>query len=212
MVLISEVKFIEHIENLLKRTKGRELPGTFNSMIVSDLFLEQARPWGNLARQHVQKTWETANQFLELTIAHIADASTLKSLKKEIFGPSMDKILNDMIDKASELLEPHQIGHHITYNRSFTEALQAAREEQSKKRLEKAVRSLFDGECTETDIKHQKSRYCNSCRRDYTGGTNIRELICGCPSAHRTEPSTLCSPQSLELPQRLLYGGNEAFH
>ncbi|KAK3948319.1 P-loop containing nucleoside triphosphate hydrolase protein [Pseudoneurospora amorphoporcata] len=177
MVSISEEKFIEHIENLLKRTKGRELPGTFNPMIVSDLFLEQARPWGDLARQHVQKAWEAANQFLELIIAYIADASTLKSLKKEIFGPYMDEILTDMMDKASELLTPHQIGHPITYNQSFTEALHIAREEQSKKRLEKAVRSFFGSACAETIIQHPKSGYCSGCGQTHSGGTNIKELV-----------------------------------
>ncbi|KAK3338931.1 P-loop containing nucleoside triphosphate hydrolase protein [Neurospora tetraspora] len=186
MVLISEEKFIKHIENLLRRTKGRELPGTFNPMIVSDLFLEQARPWGDLARQHVQRAWEAANQFLDLIIAQIADASTLKSLKKEIFGPSMDEILTDMMDKASELLIPHQSGHPITYNQSFTEALHTAREEQSKKRLEKAVRSFFGNECTETDIQHNKTGYCNRCNRDITGGTNIKELV---DALARTEPN-----------------------
>lgn len=170
MILISEEKFIEHIECLLKRTKGRELPGTFNPMIVSDLFLEQARPWGDLARQHVQRAWEAANQFLDLIIAHIADASTLKSLKKEIFEPFMDEILTDMMEKASELLIPHQSGHPITYNQSFTDALHTAREEQSKKRLEKAVRSFFGDQCTETDINHRTPGYCSDCCRNYSGG------------------------------------------
>lgn len=182
MVLISEEKFIEHIEYLLKRTKGRELPGTFNPMIVSDLFLEQARPWGDLARQHVQRAWEAANQFLDLIIGHIADASTLKTLKKEIFGPFMDEILADMMEKANELLLPHQSGHPITYNQSFTDALHTAREEQSKKRLEKAVRSFFGDQCTETDIMLRNTGYCSGCGVTYqggtsAGGTNIKELV-----------------------------------
>ncbi|EGO58731.1 hypothetical protein NEUTE1DRAFT_78113 [Neurospora tetrasperma FGSC 2508] len=179
MVLISEEKFIEHIECLLKRTKGRELPGTFNPMIVSDLFLEQARPWGDLAREHVQRAWEAANQFFDLIIAHIADASTLKTLKKEIFGPFMDEILADMMEKASELLIPHQSGHPITYNQSFTDALHTAREEQSKKRLEKAVRSFFGNQCTETDIHHPTNGYCSNCRKNSSGhsGTNIKEFV-----------------------------------
>ncbi|KAK3399806.1 P-loop containing nucleoside triphosphate hydrolase protein [Sordaria brevicollis] len=187
MVLMSEEKFIEHIENLLKRTKGRELPGTFNPMIVSDLFLEQARPWGELAHQHVMKAWEAANQLLDLIITHIADTSTLKSLKNEIFGPSMDEILTDMIDKANELLEPHERGHPITYNQSFTEALHTAREEQSRKRLEKAVRSFFGSECNETEIQHKKTGTCSYCNRNLGGsGTNIKEFV---DALAKTEPN-----------------------
>jgi hypothetical protein len=44
IILITRDKFIDHIEHLMKRTKGRELLRTFNPMIVSDLFLKQSTP------------------------------------------------------------------------------------------------------------------------------------------------------------------------
>jgi hypothetical protein len=42
VISIIRDRFIDHIQHLMKRIKGRELPGTFNPMIVSDLFLEQS--------------------------------------------------------------------------------------------------------------------------------------------------------------------------
>ena len=44
VISITRDRFIDHIQHLMKRTKGRELPGTFNPMIVSDLFSEQSTP------------------------------------------------------------------------------------------------------------------------------------------------------------------------
>jgi hypothetical protein len=44
VISIIRDRFIDHIQHLMKRIKGRELPGTFNPMIVSDLFLEQSTP------------------------------------------------------------------------------------------------------------------------------------------------------------------------
>jgi hypothetical protein len=44
IIPITRDKFINYIQHLMKRTKGRELPGTFNPIIVSDLFLEQSTP------------------------------------------------------------------------------------------------------------------------------------------------------------------------
>lgn len=55
VISITRDKFIDHIYHLMKRTKGRELPGTFNPMIVSDLFLEQSTPWEAIARSYVDK-------------------------------------------------------------------------------------------------------------------------------------------------------------
>ena len=41
---ITRDAFIEHVRDLMRRTRGRELPVTFNPMIVADLFLEQSTP------------------------------------------------------------------------------------------------------------------------------------------------------------------------
>jgi hypothetical protein len=40
---------------LIKRTRGCELPGTFNLMRISDFFLEQSRPWEVLAKYHIEQ-------------------------------------------------------------------------------------------------------------------------------------------------------------
>ncbi len=42
VILIIKDKFINHIQHLMKRIKDQELLETFNSMIVSNLFLEQS--------------------------------------------------------------------------------------------------------------------------------------------------------------------------
>lgn len=126
-IKITEEAFIEHIEQLMRRTRGRELPDTFSPMIVADLFLEQSRPWESIARRHVEQSWKAACNFLDLVIRHLADESTYKSLKQEIFDPAMSDILAAMNAKTAELLKPHQSGHPITYNQDFVVALRTAR-------------------------------------------------------------------------------------
>jgi hypothetical protein len=42
--VITRAKFLNHIKTLMKRSRGCELPGTFNPIIISDLFREQSRP------------------------------------------------------------------------------------------------------------------------------------------------------------------------
>ncbi len=120
---ITRDDFIDRIEHLMRRTRGCELPGTFNPMIVADLFLEQSRPWEAIARRHAEKTWDAASHFANLVVVHIANESTAKSLQHEVFEPAMKDILKQMSDKTSELLNPYQSGHPITYNHYFTETL-----------------------------------------------------------------------------------------
>jgi hypothetical protein len=136
-------EFIDHIQHLVRRTKGRELPGTFNPMIVADLFLEQSSPWEALTRGHIEKVWKAAKEFLSLTTTYVADAATSKALFRKIFEPALNELLGTLNAKSTELLTPHQKSHLITYNYYFTEALQKVRNERSKDEYTRIIKDFF---------------------------------------------------------------------
>ena len=83
VTLITRNEFLDHIQHLMQRTKGRELPGTFNPMIVADLFLDQSTPWEAIAQSHIETVWKAAKRFLSLAAIHIADAATSRALSKD---------------------------------------------------------------------------------------------------------------------------------
>ncbi|KUI71001.1 Interferon-induced GTP-binding protein Mx [Cytospora mali] len=136
---ITRADFINYAQNLMLRTRGRELPGTFNPMIVTDLFKEQCRPWKAILRDHVQDVGAAARELLSLVCAHIADESACQSLLQEIMNPAMDRIMMALQEKADEILLPHNNGHPITYNHYFTETLQKVRDERSLSRVRSAL-------------------------------------------------------------------------
>lgn len=135
--------FIRQIEHLMRRTRGLELPGTFNPMIVADLFREQCSPWESIARGHVEKVWHATSGFVKLVVAYAADESTTKALQLEVFEPAMKRILREMHEKVTELLKPHQDGHPITYNHYFTETLQKVQRERKEKERERILLQFF---------------------------------------------------------------------
>jgi len=141
--LITRDEFISHVENLMSRTRGCELPGTFNPMVVADLFVEQSQPWESIARKHIDKVWRAVSDFVDIVLVHIADSSSARSLKQEIFQPAMKELLSQMRAKTTELLLPHQTGHPITYNHYFTETLQKVRLGRSRKHPEEVLRNFF---------------------------------------------------------------------
>ncbi|KAH6857010.1 P-loop containing nucleoside triphosphate hydrolase protein [Chaetomium sp. MPI-CAGE-AT-0009] len=144
VVQISRDDFIQQIEQLMRKTRGRELPGTFNPMIVIELFREQSRPWEDIARRHVEKVWEAASNFVKLVVAHTADASTAKALQHEVFGPAMTDILKEVRNKTTELLKPLRDGHPVTYNHYFAETLQNMRESRIRKNQEKILLQFLE--------------------------------------------------------------------
>ena len=49
---ISRSDFIDNVLGLVKRSRGRELPGTFNPLIVGDLFYQYSKPWKSLVDRY----------------------------------------------------------------------------------------------------------------------------------------------------------------
>lgn len=126
--IISRADFIDEIRDLLKITRGRELPGMFSPLIVGDLFYEQSRPWEALARQHVKNTWDAARLFIDLLLSDLTDESTADVLFSNVIDPLLSQKFTQLNQKLDEILRPYQIGHPITYNHYFIETIQKVKE------------------------------------------------------------------------------------
>jgi hypothetical protein len=135
--------FLNRIENLMNRTRGRELPGTFNPMIISDLFLEQSQPWEALAEAHISQVARAVRTFLKHLISHTADSTTCGALFQTLVEPELEKIVKDVKHKTADLLAPHQRGHPITYNHYFTETVQNVKKERSRVELTRVIQNVF---------------------------------------------------------------------
>lgn len=143
VIPITRDKFLDLVQHLMRRTKGRELPGTFNPMIVADLFLDQSSSWEAIAKSHIDKVWKAAKEFLSLAAVYIADDATSRALFQKVFEPALDLLLASLSVKTAELLTPHQKSHPITYNHYFTETLQKVRNERRKNEFSRIVKSFF---------------------------------------------------------------------
>ncbi|KAJ4382550.1 hypothetical protein N0V86_001770 [Didymella sp. IMI 355093] len=142
--VLTRTKFLDHIAILMKRTRGCELPGTFNPMIVSDLFLEQSRPWQALATQHMEQVARAVTRFLQHLVSHIADASTSGPLFQILVKPALEDIMEDARRKTTDLLHPHQQGHPITYNHYFTETVQQVKRDRSRAELTRIIQDAMN--------------------------------------------------------------------
>lgn len=142
--LIGRNEYINKVKEVLKRSRGRELPGMYNPMAVADLFLEQSKPWESLARDHIRAIWEATRAFLDHTIAHLTDDYTSGSLLSKIIYPLLEERYVRLDQKITELLAEYQIGHPITYNHYFTENVQNMRAERHKAEITKKLQGFCE--------------------------------------------------------------------
>ena len=141
---VSRGVFIDEIKELLHMSRGRELPGMFNPLIVGELFHEQSKPWEEIARQHLRDIWQATKGFLDLLVLHLADEQTSEALLAQIIDPLMDQKLKDMNGKLDEILDPYRNGHPITYNHYFTETIQKVKHNRREAEVEAKLRRFLD--------------------------------------------------------------------
>jgi hypothetical protein len=140
---ITRDEYVQHIEVLLKKTRGRELPGTFNPMIVKDLFQEQCGPWEDITQSHIAAAWAAARDFLQHAVGYVADGATSKTIFNKMILPALGSLRQALEKGSKEFLMPHQRGHPITYNHYFTETLQDTRADRQKEAFREALQSYF---------------------------------------------------------------------
>ncbi|WEW59424.1 hypothetical protein PRK78_004896 [Emydomyces testavorans] len=145
---VKRTDFIDEVRDLMKRSKGRELPGTFNPLIIGDLFYQQASPWEHIVQNYTGKVLEATKQFLKLALAYCSDDTTQQALLMEIIGPAMETYAEQLTTKIHEILQPHKKGHPITYNHYFTENIQKIRQEKNRRDMANNLRSFFNLETT----------------------------------------------------------------
>ncbi|KAI5917849.1 P-loop containing nucleoside triphosphate hydrolase protein [Camillea tinctor] len=142
-ISITRDAFISYVQKLMQRSRGRELPGRFNSMIISDLFLEQSHPWEPIVRRHAEKVGKAAAEFLSLVIAHIADDTIARSLIRNVVKPALKEIFAATDAKTTELLDSHRCLHPVTYNSQYSESVQAISDKRRKEFCSNVVKGFF---------------------------------------------------------------------
>ncbi len=140
---ISRSDLLGRVRELVRRSRGCELPGTFNPLIVGDLFYQQSKPWTRLIKRYSERILDATRTSLQLISLHTADETTSEGLLREVIDPAMERYADQLERKVAEILRPHQKGHPITYNHYFTETVQNARKEHAKWEQTRQLNAFF---------------------------------------------------------------------
>jgi len=141
---VSRDKYITEVQELLRRTRGRELPGRFNTLIVTDLFRKQSKPWKDIALKHVDSCWMAAKKSLQLVVSSIADSSIDTQLLRKVVDPAMNSLREEIASKASELIDSQIVCHPVTYNDQYLKAVHRIKDERRKEFTTSVIKDFFD--------------------------------------------------------------------
>jgi GTP-binding protein EngB required for normal cell division len=142
---ISRSDYIMEVKNLMRKSRGRELPGTFSPLIIGELFTEQCQPWRTIAAGAKERVLQVVYLAIEVMVAHIVNEEIAGGLLQLIFQ-GIDALKRNLDQKMVELVDPYYNSHPITYNHYLTDNVQKAQSRRSQKRLEEQLKRLFPGE------------------------------------------------------------------
>ncbi|EFR02685.1 interferon-induced GTP-binding protein Mx1 [Nannizzia gypsea CBS 118893] len=120
---LSRKEAVKRVVRILERSRGREIPGTFNPMITSHLFWEQSEGWRAIAQDHANKVATKCKDFLLQVLEQTAPPDLRARIMNLTVTPALKAAHEAALDEI-ERVEQDKKRHPITYNNHFTDTLQ----------------------------------------------------------------------------------------
>ena len=150
---ISRSDYIQEVRELMRRSKGCELPGTFNPLIIGELFTEQCQPWRGIAVDVKNVILQAVYRTTQAILDHIVANETADGILAIING-GIEKLKIGLNEKVAELLNPHYNGHPITYNHYLTENVERIQADRRRRSLEHTLQEQQGTKRLEDGYKH----------------------------------------------------------
>ncbi|EHA57476.1 dynamin family protein [Pyricularia oryzae 70-15] len=82
-------EYLEQVKVLMQRSRGRELSGTSNPLIISELFAKQCKPWNGLIDALVKNIVDDADMTVQAAVTHVTDPPTAGALLRTVVAPEI---------------------------------------------------------------------------------------------------------------------------
>lgn len=125
---------IKWVVNIIQRSRGRELPGNFNPMLISQLFKEQSEHWQELAYTHVRRVAAYCMTFAKVLLKSITTSDIFDKIMMYKVEPALERRTQDARSQLSAILQDKN-GHPITYNHYYTTTVQKIRAQRYAKKI-----------------------------------------------------------------------------
>lgn len=71
--VMSRKDAVKWVKDLLVKTRGRELPGNFNPLLMNQIFWEQSEPWEGMAMAHIDRIDNLCSQFVQTAVESVME-------------------------------------------------------------------------------------------------------------------------------------------
>ena len=119
-------------------SRGRELPGNYNHVLMSELFHVQSSKWYTIANDHMTTIYGEIEAFVKAVLNHITRDGQILAELLEITKLSLQKSKHAGDEELLRLCQDEK-QQPITYNHYYTDNVQNARQESTRNLIKKAM-------------------------------------------------------------------------
>ncbi|KAK8071806.1 hypothetical protein PG996_005154 [Apiospora saccharicola] len=171
---ITRQAYIGKVQAMLENYRGCELPGTFNPMIVGELFKRQIVPWQDLVSQVIGQIVNDVTCAAAAMVKHVAPMDVAKHIQSAITEPEIHELGQKLADMAHQLLVPLEDFHPMTQNHYLTENVQKAKKDRQELSIRNSVLS-FLGEARITQGNYNGSFQVDQLVKSIADSTELTE-------------------------------------
>lgn len=130
-IKLDHAKSIEWVNQALMRTRGRELSGNFNPLLVGELFWEQSSKWNALAADHVERVAQVCRDFLNILLNEQCPDDIRPRLMSFHILDKL-KIREQAALEERGKLEEERKSYPVNYNHYYTDTIKKRRQRRQK--------------------------------------------------------------------------------
>ncbi|KAK6213891.1 vacuolar sorting protein VPS1 [Colletotrichum tabaci] len=145
-LVVTRVEMISWIKETYLQTRGRELPGNYNHVLLAELFHEQSSPWRKIAENHVSEVVDEVCKWVHQAVFRLFPEDRLRRDLEMICQERLERCRAHGFEELRKILLDEE-RHPITYNHYYTDNIQKARSESQKATLQgvmNCVKSAYD--------------------------------------------------------------------
>ena len=117
-------------------SRGPELPGVVNPVVIENMFRQQSSPWESIGKSYINTILKIVNDFNDHVLALIAPEDEVRTKLQALLLQQKQTTQQEALDKLQQLLKHERGGVLQTVNHYYAENLSSIRRERVLARLE----------------------------------------------------------------------------
>ena len=134
----NEAEALDWARQVLVRTRGREMSGNFNPLLISELLWDQCSKWKGIAQDYLGQVHEVCCRFMEQLLNDKCPKEIVTRLNASVVQDALQARYDSAFEELKRIIKDVK-SHPINYNHYYTDTIHKRRQERNKRSLARCI-------------------------------------------------------------------------